>query len=177
MKERKKRPLSTAEDTFQAIEHIAEEIPEIAEPFIEPIELGVERERIERGLFEITGIEPVIEPVPEVPTIEIEAPITIAGEMAPPSPLVPPTPTKPAAKVTEITLEYRRPTKKLKVVPKRRGLIIDQEKEIPDKEMTKRNKIESIVAHSDIKRVTVFNKLPFLNLFAVNNRTMRQRKL
>ncbi len=166
LKERKKRQISGTEDTFRAIERVIGE--EIMEPFPEPTELGETMlHPMPVELFEMTGIVehpefPLeIPPVEEVPPVVLE-PVAVVEEMA----------ERPVEKI--VPLEIKRQAKKLKIVLKRK-IIIDEVKEISDKEMSKRSKHVSNVQPSDFQRVTVINKLPFVDLFTTNNREMRQR--
>ena len=161
----KKRPLSGVEDTFQAIQRIAEET-EMEQQYEHGAELSHLGETMlqpigGRELFDITGI---IEHPPAVTTAE-QPEVTIL-----------------APEITEVQAEKRkeasvlmRPAKKVKLALKKK-LIIDEIKEIPDKEMERRLKHRLVVQPSDIERVTIFNKLPFVDLFHTNNRDMRRRK-
>ena len=164
LKERKKRQISGTEDTFRAIERVTEE--EIMEPFPEPAELGETMLHPMPGeLFEMTGIVEHLEfPPVEVPPVVLE-PIVVE-EMA----------ERPVVKIVPLEIKklLKRPSKKLKIVLKRK-LIIDEAKEISDKEMSKRSKHVSNVEPSDFQRVTVINKLPLVDLLNKNNREMRQR--
>jgi hypothetical protein len=117
-------------------------------------------------LFEMTGIVEHPEFPHEIPPVEIPPvvlePVAVVEEIV----------ERPVEK--RVPIEIERPYKKLKIVLKRK-IIIDEVKEISDKEMSKRSKHVSNVQPSDFQRVTVINKLPFVDLFTKTNREMRQR--
>jgi hypothetical protein len=144
------------ETTFDVIQRAAgesnDQILMNDDHYGEPTVFGETLYRQGGELFEICVIQPQIDDIP--------------------APLLPPknAPVKEADEGRTISKENVR-----KIVSKRK-LVIGEIKLIPEAEMIKRMKNTKIQS-SDIEKVTVHNKLPKIDLFRINNRDTRKRKL
>jgi hypothetical protein len=169
-RQKSKKVESIVETTFDVIQRAAgepnDQIEMNDDHYGEPTVFGETIHRQGGELFDITGIQPQINE-------------TYAQIADIPAPLPPPlnAPVKEFDEGRTISKEnvQKKATKKVKIVSKRK-LVIDEIKLIPEAEMIKRMKNTKIQS-SDIEKVTVHNKLPKIDLFRINNRDMRKRKL